>query len=183
MTTTSRQTNPVSRDSQAFEILVRQHHRRLLAYGQSMIHDRAAVEDLVQDSFVLAYRKLDEFRPDGDFGAWLRGILRLKCLEWLRHNRQVPLAPAVMEQLEATHCQWDGAADDPRAPFAALRLCLDSLPETLGTAVRLFYLEELSGADVAKRLEANAATVRKRLQRARAELGDCIRQRLADESA
>jgi RNA polymerase sigma factor (sigma-70 family) len=64
-----------------------------------------------------------------------------------------------------------------------MRACLDRLPATLGDAVRLFYLEELSGAETAERLATNAATVRKRLQRARAELATCIRARLANDPA
>ena len=48
-------------DDRAFEILVREHHRRLLAYALAMVESRATAEDVVQDAFVTAYRKLRTF--------------------------------------------------------------------------------------------------------------------------
>ncbi len=53
-------------DHRAFEILVRQHHRRLLAYSSALTPDSGLAEDLVQEAFITAFRKLSAFDPSRD---------------------------------------------------------------------------------------------------------------------
>lgn len=166
-------------DAKAFEILVRLHHRRLLAYALALCSREDVAEDLVQDAFLVAHRDLAKFDPARDFAAWVRGIVRMKYLEWARAGRAAPLDPAALEALDERHQRWDRAAEEGRRDaLDALRDCVGRLASHLGDAVALFYAEKRPCAEIAARLGVAEDVVRKRLQRAREALSDCLKGRL-----
>jgi len=171
---------PKAMGTKAFEILVRRHHRRLLAYATSILGDENTACDVVQDSFVVAHRRLDDFDTSRDFAAWMRGIVRNRCHETRRSEKRLLLVEtSVLEFIEQQHQSWDmSEAEHDRCVLRALHGCLGKLPELLHQAVNLFYLQKLSGAEAATRAGAEESTIRKRLQRARQILGDCITETL-----
>jgi len=61
--------------------------------------------------------------------------------------------------------------------FETLEACLERLPDQMKEVVHLYYMERLTGGEVARRVKADEATVRKRLQRARALLAECLSKR------
>ncbi len=165
-------------DARAFEILVRIHHRRLLAYALALANRQEVAEDLVQDALLVAHRDLAKFDSSRDFGAWARGIVRMKYLEWARTSRVMHLDPSVLESMEAEHRAWDQALEEGRQDvLEAVRACLRLLSAHLGHTVELFYAEKRSCAEIAVRLGTTEVVVRKRLQRARESLADCVRRR------
>ncbi len=166
-------------DSRSFEILVREYHRRVLAYALSLVRNKTIAEDLVQDAFVTAYRKLDTFDPSCSFGAWIRGITRNKYLEWRKARREVPLDEAALDALDATHLSWDEAAQEGKPDvFTMVEDCLARLSELLHRTIHLYYFEGRSCRDIAKNLDSEEATVRQRLQRGREMLGTCIKGKM-----
>jgi len=165
-------------DQRAFEILVRQHHRRLLGFALALVADPATAEDLVQEAFVTAYAKLDTFDPAGNFVAWVRAIVRFKYLESCRQQRETAVAPEALAAIAAQHDAWDEQEQDKDQVLAFLRACVKGLPEALARAVELFYLQDWSGRQVAAQLGASEPTIRKRLERARGLLAECVRARL-----
>lgn len=170
------QESPRALETKAFEILVRRHHRRLLAYAISIVGDENTARDVVQDSFVVAHRRLSDFDTGKDFAAWMRGIVRNRCREVYRAERRLVLVEAnILDTIEQQHQSWDShEADHDGCVMRALHACIGKLPQLLQQVVNLFYLQRLSGAEVATRTGAEEPTVRKRLQRARQTLGDCI---------
>jgi RNA polymerase sigma-70 factor (ECF subfamily) len=79
--------------SAAFHELVRRFERPILSLIQRMVHDPALAEDLAQETFVKAYRKLDSFDPARKLSSWLFKIAHNTTLDHLRrkHPRTVPL--------------------------------------------------------------------------------------------
>ena len=166
----------------AFEILVTEHHRRLLAYALSLTRSEAEAKDLVQEALLTAYRKLDTFDGTRSFPAWLRGIIRFKYLNALRsRGMEVPWDPQELYTLDQAHRYWDRAENYPGELFQALSDCLGKLPELLKAPLHLFYFERVSGTEMAGRLACNEATLRKRLERGRSWLGSCIQATLAGD--
>ncbi len=166
-------------DAKAFEILVRLNHRRLLAYALALTERTDVAEDLVQDAFLVAHRELARFDATRDFGAWVRGIVRMKYLEWTRSARTQSVDGAVLDTIEERHRTWDRAVEEGREDaLAALRGCVGLLSSHLGDAVALFYTERRPCSEVATRLGVAEAVVRKRLQRARESLGECLKGKL-----
>jgi RNA polymerase sigma factor (sigma-70 family) len=171
--------NTKTLEPKGFEALVREHHRRLLAYALALTRRNDVAEDLAQDALLIAHRDLARFDATRDFGAWVRGILRMKYLEWTRSQRLEHLTEAQLDALDARHREWDRAADEGQGDaLAALRLCREELGDHIADTLDLFYTEHLSCADIAARLNVSEVVVRKRLQRARDVLGDCLQKRL-----
>jgi RNA polymerase sigma-70 factor (ECF subfamily) len=79
----------------AFEILVRENSRMLLVYLHSLVRDEAAVDDLFQETMVVAWRRLDECDLDRPFGPWLRGIASRLVLA---HYRKQKIAPVLLHE-------------------------------------------------------------------------------------
>jgi DNA-directed RNA polymerase specialized sigma24 family protein len=103
----------------------------------------------------------------------------MKYFEWTRSHRTTRMSEAQIEAIEAEHREWDRAAEEGRGDaLAALRLCREELGSHVAETLDLFYSAQRTCADIAARLNTTEVVVRKRLQRAREVLGDCLKKRL-----
>ena len=167
-----------------FSRLMREHYRELLVYARAVVGDHHAGQDLVQEALVSAYRGFERFDRSQDFGAWMRGIVKHKCLDWFRKRKRMPLPDTEFVDLEIDIAAWqrfresEGAKENQRSLFSALENCVSLLPEGLREAVRQFYFAEQSGDESATALGIPPATLRKRLERARGRLQECLASKL-----
>lgn len=173
----------------AFEILVRENSRMLTAYLRSLMLDDAAVDDLFQETMIVAWRRLDECDLDRPFGPWLRGIASRLALAHYRRQRREPtllsdqVLAVIDRQFESIQTQSGDTWDDK---LRALRGCLDTLPDNQRDAVKARYLDNLPTQEVADRFQISLEACKKRLQRGRAMLAQCLRRKgvfLATENA
>lgn len=170
-------------DTEWFMEQVRHEQARLRAFIRSLGARSEAVDDFAQEALLVAYEKLAEFRRDGDFGAWVRGIARRLVAGALRKEkrREQILCDHVTEVLVATapaelHPLAETAQEDR---LSALRACLEKLPERARQLLHLRYFEEASPGVIAGRLERSANDVRQQLFRLRRALLECVEGRLA----
>ena len=161
-------------DRARFTELIRDHHQPLLAYARVLCGNPGLARELVQDSFVAAWQTVGRFDVTRDFGSWLRGIVRNKWREDCRkHRREVLLEDPELAGLEESIRAWS-AIDGEAGLLDRLAECRGKLPEALSLAVHAYYDEERDGDEAASRLEISAATFRKRLERARTALRECL---------
>src|SRR5512138_224606 len=80
-------------NSRKFAVLVNRHQERALTLAVRIVGNREEAEELVQDSFVRAFRALGDFRGDAKFGTWFTRILYNVCLTRAgrKHDREVDL--------------------------------------------------------------------------------------------
>jgi RNA polymerase sigma-70 factor (ECF subfamily) len=160
-------------DRATFSQMARDHHRLLLVYARTLVRDEGDARELVQDALLAAWKNLKKFDVTRDRGAWLRGIVRNKWRDYCRHKGRRPLiADEELVELEADLSAWERDRQGP--VFDALQECRDKLPEAFSEAVEAFYYEGLSGEEAAEHLGVQPGTFRKRLERARAVLHDCL---------
>jgi RNA polymerase sigma factor (sigma-70 family) len=171
-------------DRRSFAILAREHHRGLLVYGRALAGNEATAADLVQDAFVTAWKNLSRFDVTRDFGSWMRGIVRNKWREYLRrHRREVDVDDATLEVWESRFITWDDGRNSGHGDlFELLENCLARLPEPMREAVDRFYYQDAAGESVADSLGIDTATLRKRLQRSREALRNCLEQKHQNHS-
>ena len=163
-----------------FSQLMREHHATLSAYARVITRDPVHAADLVQDTFITAWNNIRKFDVTRDIGAWLRGIARNKWRETCRRaGREVVMDEASLLALEETLHHWE--ADQP-AIFDRLADCRARLPEALELTLRSCYDEALSGRDAAEQLHINEATLRKRLERAREALRQCLEEKVTNQN-
>jgi RNA polymerase sigma factor (sigma-70 family) len=166
-----------SREHVAFGLLVRQHHRALLAYGRALNANAGA--DLVQEALLVAYRRLEHFDPQGDFAAWVRGIIRNKWRDYCRSLHEQPLDEDQLATIEAQHATWAHAVAEARERnplFSKLEHCLAKLPDPLRQVVDSCYYQAHTSEEAATELGLSPVSIRKRLERARSALRDCLAQ-------
>ena len=161
---------------ETFADLARTHHRELLVYARVLTREHHQSRDIVQESFVTAWENMDRFDVTRDFGSWLRGIVRNKWRETMRrNNKQIALEDDALESMEAEMLTWQELRQDG-GPGVFIRLedCISKLPEALMGAVKSFYYEGCSTDEAAEKLDIGGATLRKRLERSREALRQCL---------
>ena len=177
------------KDLAAFAALMRRHNRRLFRVTRSVLRDVAAAEDAVQETYLRAYTRLDGYRPEGKFGAWLTRVALNEALMMRRRNRgdTVSLDEAGVSLI----ADEDRGVETPTAEQfveaaharALLEHAIDALPENFRMVFVLRVVQGLDARETAERLEINPTTVRTRLFRAQRQLRADLAQRLRGESA
>jgi RNA polymerase sigma-70 factor (ECF subfamily) len=156
--------------------LAREHHRDLLVLAKALVKDEHAANDIVQESFVAAWKNMDKFDNTRDFGAWMRGVVRNKWREYLRKNKkETSLDDNSIETMEGIMQNWQSNRQDGGPSiFAKLEECLQKLPEAMATAIQLTYTVGLKSEEAAEQLDISSSNLRKRLERARLKLKQCL---------
>lgn len=157
-------------DRTAFERLYDRHAQRVRAVVRSAVGDASAVDDLTQECFLRAYRKLDQLSPRENFGPWLVGIARRVAREKRRslyrdRHRFVGSSPSDSEAAPAgkgTKCSAAALRDELDMVLERVR----RLPEPQRLAIELFFLEECDAQKTAKLLGMSRSGMYALLKRA-----------------
>ena len=112
------------------------------------------VEDMVQDVFLLAMRRLSSLRDDGAFGGWLATIARNQAIDY---HRTAPKTTELEEHMLRQH--------PPEPEALALMDAIHSLPEAYGETLTLRLVEGMSGQEIAGRTGLTPDSVRVNLHR------------------
>jgi RNA polymerase sigma-70 factor (ECF subfamily) len=162
-----------------YEVLVKQHKKMLFAYVLAMTPDTALAEDIVQEAFIIGYRKLSTLRDKERFAPWLRVIARNLILAELRkRGREVVLEPALLEGMEDVFCEEAQAGEGFEERVKVIETCFQKLPEKLHSVCRLHYFESQSAGQIARVLGVELGAVLKRLERSREAIRDCAEKGL-----
>lgn len=163
--------------TEAFSRIVRAYALPLRSYVASQIHHMEDVDDLVQEVFLAAYRSLGTYRPDGDFGSWLRGIARNKILTHLRSSSRRNLALQRFREAVGQVIEEDLAAAVQERTELIERLlhCIAQLPERMRRVVRA-GLEGDRPAELAQELQTSVGAVYNLHYRANQLLRICLQE-------
>lgn len=171
-----------------FNVLIREHELALRSFVRSCVDDAEATEDVVQETFLASWRSIDQYDHNRPFAAWLRGIAKNKVLEHYRtiataHHHSRPLSGEAIENIADEYELLAPQATDAFADrLAALRECLDTLNGDERDTVERRYRKQQSCSVIAGAIGHKLEAVKKRLQRARAKLRDCILGKLKLET-
>lgn len=162
-------------DKNAFNLLVTKYQQRVANLVSRYIKNHGDVSDVVQETFIKAYRALPNFRGDSAFYTWLFRIA-VNCSKnhLVSNNRKLSSSDLDVEELE----NYD-SGDALRVNESPEKLLLtqeiksvifktiDKLPEDLRTAINLRELDGLSYEEIAEIMDCPVGTVRSRIFRAR----------------
>ena len=171
-------------DRQAFNLLVAKYQRRLMRLVSRLVHDPAEAEDVVQESFIRAYRGLRHFRGDAAFYTWLYRIaINTAKNAMSNQGRRVPTSTELdVERAEALgddeHLRDINTPEGVLASkqiALAVSAALDSLPLELRTAIVLRELEEMSYEQISEVMACPIGTVRSRIFRAREVIAEWLK--------
>jgi RNA polymerase sigma-70 factor (ECF subfamily) len=164
-------------DTQAFGLLVERNRRAVYRAAYAALGSAADADDVAQDAFVVAYRKLQSFRGEAGFKTWMLAITWRKALDrrrsltrWLRttvaHDRFEDDAPALIERIPAAQpTQEEAVAADELQ--RAIRRLIAALPRKLRDALLLSGSGDHSYDQIARMLGVPVGTVKWRVSEAR----------------
>ena len=155
-------------DEVAFARLVDLHSRDAVAAATGLLGSRDEAEEAVQETFCRAWRKLATLQTASKFRVWVTGILYRICCDVLR--RRVRTKKVFGALASATPAADGGAA-------AAVVDEAMELPEEYRGPIVLFYLQEMSVAELAETLGISEDSAKVRLHRARKMLRERLERK------
>lgn len=159
-------------DRVAFEALMAAHLERVRAIAGSLLGNDPQVDDVVQETFLHAYRRLGQLHEPASFPSWLARIARNEAVNLLRRKQRqrrtgaVSLA-AVAEQPAEDHQEEE---QQQAERLKMLDAALADLQPSYREIIALKYDADLSYEQIAETLATSVANVEKRLYRARQKL-------------
>lgn len=160
-------------DREAFALIVDEFQNKVCAVTFSMTGSLQQSEDIAQESFLIAWNKLDDLREPERIGAWLCGIARKLCKKWLQRNKRDPLrhATSVHENSVEIHgklaSEHQEQAEKRRVEANLAWNAIAEMPEQFREPLVLYYREGRSIREVAETLELTESCVKQRLHRGR----------------
>jgi len=152
-----------------FEELVSRYSRRLFYFLRHRTDTDQDIEDLVQETFLKAFKSIDRFNPEWKFSTWLYTIANREAISHHRANKKMKHSPTGTSSLpdpeetvirkEESQNIWELASTLPKKEYEALWL---------------YYAEEMPIKDIARVTKKSPITVRVLLYRARLNLAERI---------
>jgi RNA polymerase sigma-70 factor, ECF subfamily len=172
----------------AIRVLIRRNNKRLFRVARSIVASNEEAEDVVQETYVRAFTKLDGFRGEARFSTWLTRIALNEALGRARRRR--PAAGLeVLDGFAGTACvirlptslapEAADAALGRRQVRDLLERIVDELPDAFRTVFILRDVEEMSTEETAGQLGLKPETVKTRLHRARRLVRAAVEKRVS----
>ena len=171
-------------DKKAFGMLVEKYQRRLNRLLSRMVRDQSEIEDIVQDSFIKAYRAINNFRGDSAFYTWL---YRIGINTAKNHLVKLGKRPKAMNEVEIEEIEnFEDAPDlrnheTPESTMmssqivASVNQTIAALPNELKEAISLREMDGLSYEEIADLMNCPIGTVRSRIFRAREAIAEKLK--------
>ena len=169
-------------DREACRELIARHHRAVYGYLRHLGAAVALAEDLTQETYAKAWRRIDTLERSGSLRSWLLTIARNEFLQWARVERpEVGTTGEVAERRDDDPGQEAALLESERD--RDLRRAVSRLEPELRETVALHYFHELSLRECGAVLGIPAGTVKSRVHRALGCLRELLEQKEADHEA
>jgi RNA polymerase sigma-70 factor (ECF subfamily) len=174
-------------DRRAFEPLVRRHERRVFRVNLAVLGNIEDAEEAMQDTFIKAFRHLDQFRKESRFTTWLTRIAVNEAIQ-KRNARKtfVPLTEAESPKEQFAPKRYEPWKSNPEQLYGKQELhrivedAIQSLPEIYRETFVLRDVEELSADEAAEALGISVPALKSRLLRARLMMREALAERLEE---
>ena len=163
-------------DQDAFTTLVNKYQKRVHTLVWRKIGDFHIAEEITQDVFLKAYKKLSMLKPPYHFSGWLYVIASRRCIAWLRKKQSPTVSLDAMPALqleEVSYAQYETARGEAASvdhQRDLVKRLLEKLPESERTVITMHYVSEMSCKDISEFLGVSPNTIKSRLHRARERL-------------
>jgi RNA polymerase sigma factor (sigma-70 family) len=158
-------------DSRAQSKLYHQYSRAMYNLAYRIMNNREDAEDMLQETFVECFRKIDSFRFEATFGAWLKKILINKCINEIRRKKT-----------DLTFCETlpvNIAEQEDETEYDTYRIFrgIEMLPDGYRIILTLYLLEGYDHAEISQILGISESTSKSQYSRAKDKLRSLIGKR------
>lgn len=188
MTGINSQVQRTDEELDSFESMMIDTKRRAYSMALQLTHNAADAEDLVQDTYVKAWRGFDSYVPGRPFLNWLLRIMQRAYLDNRRRDNPVRKADSLNSMISPSDGEVQELPIPDSAPgpdetlirdefVAELHKALDELPEVYRIAIVMCDLESRSYSEIADLQNTTIGTVRSRIHRGRKLLRDIVQKK------
>jgi len=159
-----------------------ENQNRLYGYVFSLVGDHSRAADVVQETNLVLWRKIEEFQSGKPFLPWAFSIARFQVLANLRDRKRdrmlldAELAETLSAEVQQQTQQMDSFQE-------ALRPCLKLLSATNRELIEGRYFRATPVAEIAAAADRTVSSVKVALLRIRRQLADCVHKRMAEDQA
>ena len=146
------------------ELLYRKYAKKMYSICQAYVRDKSIAQDILQDSFVKVFMKINTFKPENSLEGWVRRIVTNTAIDYFRqgkkHNKFI--------ELEEQHNEE--AADDAvnkKINVDEILYYLDQLPDGARIIFNLYAIEGYTHKEIADQLQISEGTSKSQFSRAR----------------
>ena len=163
-------------DIKAFGLVIEPYYSTCLKRACAIFRNRGDAEDEVQNAFCKAFHRLNQFRGEGAFGAWLSRIVENQCLMRIREMRQCQFVYLDETSEANVKLELVGQAENPEDQLGTqqvkdlLRREISRMPSSWRDVILLHDVQQLPMHAVARRLGLTVPAAKSRLTRGRAEM-------------
>lgn len=159
-----------------FDALVLRYERLVFGSALTFLRNHQSAEDVTQEVFLAAYRRLASFEGRSSFGTWLRKITFHQCIDFKRRLQARPASSLDDSAGSMADTQIGTPAEiaEGNELVVKVRGAIELLAEEQRHIILLREIQGLEYADIAEILAIPVGTVRSRLHRARLELKDIL---------
>lgn len=160
-------------ERELFEILLKRYNQRLFRVVRSYVKSEDDVRDIMQDAYVKAFLKLDQFKNEAAFSTWLMRIAINEALQHIRKHKRLMDNYGNQESIESIHQLADTNQMNPEKQTIKtetrmlVERAVDQLPEKYRIVFVLHQTEGLSNPEIAACLSLSDSNVKVRLHRAK----------------
>jgi len=173
--------NPVI-DDPTFTKIFEQYQAPLQRYVRTLVRDTGEAEDIIQETFLRANRKLSSLQDQKRLSSWLYRIATNLCYDRFRQTASRPAIEAGIDDLTVLDSAIGADRSSPRLDLvfeqkqmsACVREYLEDLSDDYRAAIMLHDFEGMTNAEIAKMLDCSLATAKIRLHRARKKLREAL---------
>lgn len=166
-------------DRQAQAEIYRRYAKAMFNAALRITGDYAEAEDVLQESFLSAFRELSGYKGDSAFGAWLKRIVVNKSINCLR-QRRLSLVPLGEQHHDEPGDEPGPSVEDEadtRYRADVLRRCIQNLPDGYRVVLTLYLLEGYDHLEIASILGISESTSKSQYSRARVRLRELAAER------
>ena len=167
-------------DDSAFAALVKKYQKGVHGLIWRKIGDFHHAEEITQDTFLQAYKKLETLRDPKSFSGWLYVIANRLSINWIQRSKPKTTMQSMedtsiveieeSDYIHHTMNQREAEAEEHRSE--AVKKLLEKLPESERTVVTLHFLSEMTTKEIGNFLGVSVNTIKSRLRRGRERLKD-----------
>lgn len=146
----------------------------MLIVAKRFIKDTMEAEDVVQESFIKAFSKLEQYKAEVTFGAWLKRIVINKSIDLLKSKKQrlVDLQDVQLKIVDEDYND-DWSADDSLT-IEDVKQAIEELPEKYKYVVMLYLIEGYDHQEIAEILNVSEVASRTQLSRGKRKLKELL---------
>jgi len=157
--------------------LYNQYCNGMYIVAKRFLNDVADAEDVVQEAFIKAFSKLDQYKAEVTFGAWLKRIVINKCIDFLKSKKQflVDLEEVHLKVVDAEeHDKW---LVEDTITLNDVKKAIGKLPESYQYVVMLYLIEGYDHKEISEILNITEVASRTQLSRGKVKLQELLKSK------